>query len=852
MKLADIKQLYRKISANPDVEVDWSSVFGYGGDEEDSAQWRASEAKEKQGDDVIDDDKVIVTKLRRQVADAAGGSSKRRDIVKQIIYIPHADHYCFISQHGLVQIVSAGRYTPVTSMQVQQGDMLTTTCCWLPNLRRLVVASDKQLFIWDYRSPSREAFVITPMPASKLFDHPTTPNEKKQQLLTFSDILCISPIIAEKSEGLAFEDGLLFGDVEGCVGILRIHQKDLSSKSPHKKSGNSDEANKKDGIIHIVDSAKLTVPIFRKKIHTDWTVRVLHCPDLKMFASCSPSSKTSFIAEEMQALKSDKPFTKFVQIDKGCNAFAYSSKSNIFVTGGADKILRIWHPGIYTKPAGKLNGHIFSVVEVVINDADQHIISLSSARLVRVWDMHTLTSLQVFGDNENRPGERRIHCMIYDSKNEVLLTGSSVVDEWPIARKYHATILVPQTHPYAVLTMVVNVQLGQLLTSDTTPQLRVWEIESGKLISQVNEAHGKNVEIVAAAFDPTGFRLVTGGINGSLRVWDFGSFQIIKAYNSAFTSDDQAILNLVYYDGPPVPGVNYILAVGWGGKIKVFRDANSDLDLIEVADFSEPDFQASDIFFTRLMDDTPEAMRTVLNAPVEDRLKIISDLLGSSRKRPMAELLSREGQSTLSSFREKSNLEEVLRYGKNRGMFLLEDHRTLITGSDYGHLLQWDLRTMEMEIKWRLPPSNSNETDTNLLGVAALPSRAKSTARDDFVPTPVSHTSMINVQAAEQHRVNAVLLVKPTLKRHRNKIDDESDENSDQDGEEEDEENEAGIEIGNADSKTPEPSAGVKQIKETSDDQLKNQKDSELVRLHFKKKNRVVLSLIMGSTGFLD
>ena len=50
---------------------------------------------------------------------------------------------------------------------------------------------------------------------------------------------------------------------------------------------------------------------------------------------------------------------------------------------GDDKVLRLWHPNISTKPVGKLVGHMFSVMEIVTNEKDQHVISLSSAKVTK-------------------------------------------------------------------------------------------------------------------------------------------------------------------------------------------------------------------------------------------------------------------------------------------------------------------------------------------------------------------------------------------------------------------------------------------------------------------------------------
>jgi len=85
-----------------------------------------------------------------------------------------------------------------------------------------------------------------------------------------------------------------------------------------------------------------------------------------------------------------------VSVSNGVNAFDFSPTANMIVTGGEDKIIRVWHPGILAdEPTGRMVGHTFSIVGIVINDADQHVISVSSSRVVRVWDLETLSALQV-------------------------------------------------------------------------------------------------------------------------------------------------------------------------------------------------------------------------------------------------------------------------------------------------------------------------------------------------------------------------------------------------------------------------------------------------------------------------
>ena len=44
---------------------------------------------------------------------------------------------------------------------------------------------------------------------------------------------------------------------------------------------------------------------------------------------------------------------KYMKVPKGVNAFDFCAKANIIATGGVDKIVRVWHPHIFTRPTGK-------------------------------------------------------------------------------------------------------------------------------------------------------------------------------------------------------------------------------------------------------------------------------------------------------------------------------------------------------------------------------------------------------------------------------------------------------------------------------------------------------------------
>lgn len=50
----------------------------------------------------------------------------------------------------------------------------------------------------------------------------------------------------------------------------------------------------------------------------------------------------------------------------------------------------------------------------------------------------------------------------------------------------------------------------------------VWDVDTGEKTMQFSHCHG-NMEITAMAFDSARRRLITGGRDGSLKIWNFNN-----------------------------------------------------------------------------------------------------------------------------------------------------------------------------------------------------------------------------------------------------------------------------------------------------------------------------------------
>ncbi|KAK1171003.1 WD repeat-containing protein 64-like [Acipenser oxyrinchus oxyrinchus] len=522
----DLKSVFKKFNSNPEAPLDWSELFGH------------YEISDENASSEPDEENTVFLISKRKIIARATGDKKRRDQIHSIVKVSDLDLVVTASQKGQISIYN------------NKEALWVTGCDYLANLKRVVIVMDRSIGIWDYRQQKQcQANLFTIKPLDNL-------------------LLCVCTVTP--SEHL-LSDSILIGDNAGFVNLVTISNSDLSSKKSEEK-----------GQAQTLNHIGLRHPVVRRKLHNDWVLKVAFFPELNAFGSCSLDSDHSFVLEELQRLE-DNQEVREISVPRGVNTFAYCVKANLIATGGSDKIIRVWHPTMFSKPMGKLFGHLFTITHIAANEKDQHIISLCSARIFRVWDIQTLTPLQVFIDNQQGEKDNRIHAMVFDGNLGQLITGSGVLDVWPLQRTIQNTVQLPVTHNMAVNVLVYNTALKQALTICSKSLVKVWELETGDQVYQIANAHGPHVELTAAAVDSAGFHLVTGGVDGSLKVWDFESGQELKwkPPEAEHKEGDQSLVKLVYLSSGDQRS---ILTLHGNGAIQILQDSDrfTDLKLVQV------------------------------------------------------------------------------------------------------------------------------------------------------------------------------------------------------------------------------------------------------------------------------
>ncbi|NP_083729.2 WD repeat-containing protein 64 [Mus musculus] len=531
VKNQDVKCFYRKLCNNPDAAFDWCEIFGYFSTDEDSLTSQ------------MDEENLVFLVSRKQRIVIAG--SRRRDVIKCIVKVPQLDLLITASQKGLITVFNS-QMRAQTSTNVTDTSWITG-CDYLGQLKRIVATTERTIIVWDYKaqgSSQEHYFVIKPM------DH---------CLLC----VCVVPLPDQLCR-----DDILLGDDGGFVNKFTVSSDDFGLKQAKTK---------KKLQTQVLDSKNFKS--VKRKLHNDWVMKIRYIPALNCFGSCSLDSVHSLVLESLKRLEDNLPVREFA-MPRGANSFCYCGKANVIVTGGDDKVLRLWHPNISTKPVGKLVGHMFSITEIVSNEKEQHVISLSSAKVFRVWDIQTLSVLQVFHDSQGGPGDMQIYSMVYDANHGMLITGSGVIDMYPLTRMIQDTKQVPHTHEREVNVTLYNKYFHQVLTVCSESVIKVWELETGLQIYQILDPHGLSIELTCAAIDESGYLFATGAYNGTVKIWDFGSGQEMKMMPEGkdWVEEEHGLMRLFFLK-PQVKQQHLILALERNGTIKIIQGKEDDIFL---------------------------------------------------------------------------------------------------------------------------------------------------------------------------------------------------------------------------------------------------------------------------------
>ncbi|XP_076467714.1 cilia- and flagella-associated protein 337-like [Babylonia areolata] len=405
---------------------------------------------------------------------------------------------------------------------------------------------------------------------------------------------------------------ILYGDTQGCINIFVVRSTGECLRTWKKMP-------KQDGFIASISLDAVAngpnVQFIRWQVHGDWVQQIKYYHDIGQVISCSNNPNTALVIgcttgsthveQQLKELRDvgggerSRPKQYYAynntktrleadqavfKVYKGVKCFDFSKDKNIIVTGGMDRIIRLWNPYVSQKPTAMLRGHNAPIFFLHIADEDDRIYSLSTDRCLKVWDIQDHTCLLTI-----RPKSHKIRgdlqAVHYSPISKAIAVATDQMAVLCLRHKaaLHADMVISHKEP--VTCCRYNPSFKQVVTCCSGSVVKLWDFETGAPIFEYGEAHDESA-ITCMTFDNTGRRLITGGRDGILKIWNYNNGHCLRVLKKEEKNEfleqegkQREVCDLTYVE---MNKNRYVISVGWDRRINIYYDSLSDSNIHHV------------------------------------------------------------------------------------------------------------------------------------------------------------------------------------------------------------------------------------------------------------------------------
>ncbi|KAM8819731.1 cilia- and flagella-associated protein 337-like [Eudromia elegans] len=393
---------------------------------------------------------------------------------------------------------------------------------------------------------------------------------------------------------------VLYGDDQGCVNILLLSSLGELLRTWKKLP-------KADNIPSIcLESAVLSpsVTYIRWKVHEDWVTQLSYYDSIKAVISSSSHELTALVIgctlgatnveQQMKEIQEPGKGSKgktgqlatgspprrargdqtVFRVPKGVKTFAFSKRNNLLVTGGMDRTIRLWNPYMPSQCTGMLRSHTAPIFYLDISEEDAKIISVSTDNTVKIWDAEDQSCLFSACSKASGIGGELSACLYAPAMRSLYVAADALALLYLKLRPLPEPRLVV-SHLEPVLCCKFNGVFRQVVSCSEGSVIRVWDFETGKQLFEFVSAHGE-AAITCLTFDDSGRRLVTGGRDGCLKIWNYNNGHCLHVLKREGKCEE--ICDCAYVE---LNKSRYIVAVGWDRRINVYSDSTEELHRVQ-------------------------------------------------------------------------------------------------------------------------------------------------------------------------------------------------------------------------------------------------------------------------------
>ncbi|CAL8242581.1 unnamed protein product [Merluccius merluccius] len=206
------------------------------------------------------------------------------------------------------------------------------------------------------------------------------------------------------------------GDVDGCISVFISFNVNICGLFNRSSGAKTD-------VSFLMKNTSADHLCLKLSIHDEWCGQLQFLPQLNAMASCSRSDTTSLVITTIPHSPKARVSRTAFKIRRGVACFDFSpelerlGKFNIqhphthtslvksvspppcaslggVVTGGVDGALKVWKPTQTTCTMSELEGHAVAITHVLLKGQHKKILSISTDKNVRLWDLVNSVCLQ--------------------------------------------------------------------------------------------------------------------------------------------------------------------------------------------------------------------------------------------------------------------------------------------------------------------------------------------------------------------------------------------------------------------------------------------------------------------------
>ena len=166
----------------------------------------------------------------------------------------------------------------------------------------------------------------------------------------------------------------------------------------------------------------------KDQIHSNWVTKVSHIESV--YAIVSSSNDGNVV---MTDVKTGKRLRCFRKHGSGVYAFVYCRKWGFMASAGTSRNILIWNPNT-AQVLSCLSNHTASIQDLLLDEPNNNLISISVDKMIIVWDCETFYCKQQIADFTLYSPENAFSAVLWNAELETLLTANTSLTSWALER----------------------------------------------------------------------------------------------------------------------------------------------------------------------------------------------------------------------------------------------------------------------------------------------------------------------------------------------------------------------------------------------------------------------------------